>query len=297
MIINFSLFLKQPLFRINKTETPEDYMEKVQCYLNKLGYNYTGMQFFPINRNAPIERLREVVKVMIKAALPIKCLEATILSIFLTQGQEYFKRFTISFVSEFNGNIFRHVVLGICSVNSVFGALGLSRRKDLMYKPLKYPSLSSLINDFVNAYRGHHHKLIKVKIGIPIPHRPYLLERIHWKGISISFRKGYCTNEINTMLDRYSRFLRGSTDVIIKRNLPALLPKISPGSCATATKGQQPTTYNKVIRLNMVRNKTDYVTPSLTNPANKWICISNSPLTTSISERNPILMNSYQIRI
>nr|ABA40766.1 SJCHGC00982 protein [Schistosoma japonicum] len=77
---------------------------------------------------------------MMQAALPIKCLEATILAIFLTQGQKYFKRFTISFVSEFNGNIFRHVVLGIYSSSSgLFGALGLSRRENLMYKPLKFP--------------------------------------------------------------------------------------------------------------------------------------------------------------
>ncbi|CAI2723304.1 unnamed protein product [Schistosoma spindalis] len=141
------------------------------------------------------------------ASLPIKCLEATILAIFLTQGQEYLKRFTISFVSEFNGKVFRHVVLGIYSSSGLFGALGLSRRENLMYKPLNFPSLSLLINNYTEAYHGHHHKLLRVKIGLPISHRPYMLEKIQWKGILISFNKGYTKNDINNILDHYSRFI------------------------------------------------------------------------------------------
>ncbi|CAH8445941.1 unnamed protein product [Schistosoma margrebowiei] len=176
---------KMPLpgFRIDKIETAETFLSKVQNYLNSLEYNYTGMQFFQINRGASIVRLEEVVKMIMLASLPIKCLEATILAIFLTQGQEYLKRFTISFVSEFNGKIFRHVVLGIYS-SGLFGALGLSRREDLMYKPLNFPvikSLSLLINNYTEAYHGHHHKLLRVKIGLPISHRPYMLEKIQWK--------------------------------------------------------------------------------------------------------------------
>ncbi|TNN16212.1 Vasohibin-2 isoform 2 [Schistosoma japonicum] len=178
-----------PVFRINVIGEPEKVLEDVQNYMNKLGYNYTGMQFFPINRSASMIRLGEVVRIMMQAALPIKCLEATILAIFLTQGQKYFKRFTISFVSEFNGNIFRHVVLGIYSSSSgLFGALGLSRRENLMYKPLKFPSLSLLINNYMEAYHSHHHKLIRVKIGLPIPHQPRMLEKIRWKYAFMCYR-------------------------------------------------------------------------------------------------------------
>ncbi|VDP45109.1 unnamed protein product [Schistosoma margrebowiei] len=244
-------------------------------FVQKYRYNYTGMQFFQINRGASIVRLEEVVKMIMLASLPIKCLEATILAIFLTQGQEYLKRFTISFVSEFNGKIFRHVVLGIYS-SGLFGALGLSRREDLMYKPLNFPSLSLLINNYTEAYHGHHHKLLRVKIGLPISHRPYMLEKIQWKGILIPFNKGHTKKDINNILDHYSRFLRGSTNVIIKKSLP----NISSDSFKTAKKQQNPS-YRKVIRLGMARNKSDNKVSSLLSTSSTWRSVTNLPIINS----------------
>ena len=47
------------------------------------------------------------------------------------------ERFPISFKTAFNGNCHRHVVLGIYN-SGRYGALGMSRREDLMYKPLVY---------------------------------------------------------------------------------------------------------------------------------------------------------------
>ncbi|CAI2723303.1 unnamed protein product [Schistosoma spindalis] len=226
------------------------------------------------------------------ASLPIKCLEATILAIFLTQGQEYLKRFTISFVSEFNGKVFRHVVLGIYSSSGLFGALGLSRRENLMYKPLNFPSLSLLINNYTEAYHGHHHKLLRVKIGLPISHRPYMLEKIQWKGILISFNKGYTKNDINNILDHYSRFLRGSTNVIIKKSLP----NISSDSFKTTKKQQNPS-YRKAIRLGMVRNKSDNKVSSSLSTSSTWRSVTNLPIINSKLGRSQALTNSYEVRI
>ncbi|CAH8442762.1 unnamed protein product [Schistosoma intercalatum] len=280
-----------PKCLVDKIETAEMFLSKVQNYLNSLEYNYTGMQFFQINRGASIVRLEEVVKMIMLASLPIKCLEATILAIFLTQGQEYLKRFTISFVSEFNGKIFRHVVLGIYS-SGLFGALGLSRRENLMYKPLNFPSLSLLINNYTEAYHGHHHKLLRVKIGLPISHRPYMLEKIQWKGILIPFNKGYTKKDINNILDHYSRFLRGSTNVIIKNSLP----NISSDSFKTAKKQQNPS-YRKVIRLGMVRNKSDNKVSSLLSTSSTWRSVTNLPIINSKLARSQTSTNSYEVRI
>lgn len=47
------------------------------------------------------------------------------------------ERFPISFKTQFNGNIHRHVVLGMYHAGK-YGALGMSRRDDLMYKPLHF---------------------------------------------------------------------------------------------------------------------------------------------------------------
>ncbi|KAH9594457.1 Tubulinyl-Tyr carboxypeptidase 2, variant 2 [Schistosoma haematobium] len=285
------MFTKLPEFRVDRIETAEMFLSKVQNYLNSLEYNYTGMQFFQINRGASIVRLEEVVKMIMLASLPIKCLEATILAIFLTQGQEYLKRFTISFVSEFNGKVFRHVVLGIYS-SGLFGALGLSRRENLMYKPLNFPSLSLLINNYTQGYHGHHHKLLRVKIGLPISHRPYMLEKIQWKGIIIPFNKGYTKKDINNILDHYSRFLRGSTNAIIKKSLP----NISSDSFKTAKKQQNPS-YRKVIRLGMVRNKSDNKVSSSLSISSTWRSVTNLPIINSKLARSQTSTNSYEVRI
>ena len=79
----------------------------------------------------------ENAKEIITESLPIKCLEAVILALYLTVPLTNLHRFAIGFKSKFNGLYYRHVVLGVVS-NSYYGALGLSRRQDLMFKPLEY---------------------------------------------------------------------------------------------------------------------------------------------------------------
>ncbi|KAF8569975.1 hypothetical protein P879_02572 [Paragonimus westermani] len=194
------------------------------------------MQFFPIDRSASLDKLRESAKLIIEACLPIKCLEATVLAIFLTQDQKEFKRFTISFSSEFDGQTFRHVVLGVYA-NGKYGALGLSRRPDLMYKPLEFPTLATLIHSYAVAYVGHYHRLVKVKLGLPIPHQPHLFETLPWKaslGIVVTRNLFRRPVEVKRVLDQYSRIIRGQMETVYLRHphfrLPALSSSISGGS-------------------------------------------------------------------
>lgn len=56
---------------------------------------------------------------------------------YLTNSLTSVDRFPISFRSTMKGNVYRHVVLGL-HYNGRYGALGLSRRDDLMYKPFIY---------------------------------------------------------------------------------------------------------------------------------------------------------------
>ncbi|KER28701.1 hypothetical protein T265_13521, partial [Opisthorchis viverrini] len=197
-------------------------------FIRYIRYNYTGVQFFPVNRKASLNRLRDLAKLIIDAALPIKCLEATILAIFLTQGQEEFKRFTISFCSEFQGHPFRHVVLGVYS-NGKYGALGLSRRRDLMYKPLEYPSMISLIQSYIKAYSKHHHKLVRVKIGLPIPHDPHQFETIPWKGLVITSNAFNRNMDCKHILEQYSRLVRRHTEAIYVNPAAIHLPTLGHG--------------------------------------------------------------------
>ena len=51
-----------------------------------------------------------------------------------------------------------------------WGALGLSREEALQWKLLAFSSLSALLSDYREAYRGCGHEVTKVRIGLPMPH-------------------------------------------------------------------------------------------------------------------------------
>ena len=61
-------------------------LKAVQSYMDSLEYNHTGTQFFDIIKNRPLISLMEVCRKMVQESLPIKCLEATVLGIYLTNG-------------------------------------------------------------------------------------------------------------------------------------------------------------------------------------------------------------------
>ncbi|KAJ8308834.1 hypothetical protein KUTeg_013708 [Tegillarca granosa] len=180
--------IPQPPHNFSPTLPIPDRLEKIQSYMSSLQYNHTGTQFFEIRKNRPISGLLESAREMIRESLPIKCLEAVILGIYLTNGMMGVERFTISFKSVFGGNAHRHVVLGIY-YGGKYGALGMSRREDLMYKPLTFKSLSDLVFDYEKAYHKYWHELKKVKIGLPIPHDPHSYEFINWKALTLSMNK------------------------------------------------------------------------------------------------------------
>jgi hypothetical protein len=184
-------------------------IEAVQKYLQQLQYNHTGTQFFDIKKGRPLCGLMDCAKDMIRESLPIKCLEAVILAVYLTNPLTSVDRFPISFRSVFKGNIYRHVVLGI-HFNGRYGAVGLSRRDDLMFKPLKYSQLSEMVLDFQKAYRKYWHTVDKVKVGLAVSHDPHTYECIHWRAISLNLKK-LSHHDICHELDKFSREIRKQT--------------------------------------------------------------------------------------
>jgi hypothetical protein len=119
-------------------------------------------------------------------ALPIKCLEAFLIGVYLTTGITGLERFNISFKTRFNSITYRHIVLGV-KYNQTYGALGLSRRTDLAYKPLNgtYDRLSTLIEDYLHAYKNYGHTVLRIKIGLPIIHDLKSFLTINFKAIVI----------------------------------------------------------------------------------------------------------------
>ncbi|KAK3749758.1 hypothetical protein RRG08_046263 [Elysia crispata] len=188
------------------TLSVQERLKKIQDYMNDLQYNHTGTQFYEIRKNRPISGLMESAREMIREALPIKCLEAVILGIFLTNGMMGVERFTLSFKTVFNGHTHRHVVLGI-SYGGQYGALGMSRRTDLMYKPLEFKSLADLIYDFEHCYKQYWHEVKKVKVGLPVIHDQHSYEVINWKALMVSMDKA-SKKEIVRDLDSHARRMK-----------------------------------------------------------------------------------------
>ncbi|XP_061898287.1 tubulinyl-Tyr carboxypeptidase 1 isoform X2 [Entelurus aequoreus] len=181
-------------------------LEAIQKYIRELQYNHTGTQFFEIKKSRPLTALMDIAKEMTREALPIKCLEAVILGIYLTNCLPSVERFPLSFKSQFSGNHFYHIVLGVHS-GGRYGALGMSRREDLMFKPLEHRTLVDLVQDFEGAYRGYWHTVRKVKIGQYISHDPHSVEQIEWKHSVLDVDR-LSKEELRKELERHTRDMR-----------------------------------------------------------------------------------------
>lgn len=58
-----------------------------------------------------------------------------------------------------NGHVHRHIVLLIRErATGQFGALGISRRKELAYKELRYNSCSDVLADYRRSYEKWWHE-------------------------------------------------------------------------------------------------------------------------------------------
>lgn len=138
------------------------------------------------------------------------------------------ERFPLSFKSQFSGNHFHHIVLGVHS-GGRFGALGMSRREDLMFKPLEFRTLLDLVQEFEGAYRGYWHTLRKVKIGQYVSHDPHSVEQIEWKHSILDVDK-LTKEELRKELERHTRDMR------LKVEWPFLLIKF-PLTCSLFMRG------------------------------------------------------------
>ena len=125
----------------------------------------------------------------ISFGLPIKCLEALLVGAYLSSSITNLDRIPLAFKSEYNKSEYRHIVL-VCKSNTHWGALGLSRKPDLMYKPLIFPTLMDLIKSFIDAYHKYGHNVLKIKIGLPIRSDHASNQGIVWKFTSIDTMLG-----------------------------------------------------------------------------------------------------------
>ncbi len=147
-----------------------------------------------------------------REALPIQCLEAVMLGCFLTTKWQNVDRVPISFKSFVKpiNRSFRHIVLAVRHQGK-WGAIGLSRKDTLMYKKVKFPSLSALIKDYQLAYEQCWHVLKKVYVGFPFRHEPLSMAPIKWRVLNLRIDK-HPWVEVADSLDTYAKDLHKLAD-------------------------------------------------------------------------------------
>ena len=183
-------------------------VKKLQQYISSFEYNHTGTRYFPVHKDKGQLKLTDTAKQIMREALPIQCLEAVMLGCYLTTKWNGVDRVPISFKSFVKpiNRSFRHIVLAI-RYQGKWGAIGLSRKDTLMYKKIKFPSLSALIKDYQLAYEKCWHVLKKVYIGFPFRHEPLSVAPIKWRVLNLRVDK-HPWEEVAESLDAYSKDLK-----------------------------------------------------------------------------------------
>ena len=164
----------------------EHQIRSIQKYINQLQYNFLPCTFFNLDKYRALFRIMDTARDIVRESLPIRCLEATYVSLYFTQGMNV-DRIPITFKTLFQKQVCWHIVLAVRSEDR-WGALGLSRKDDLMYKKYGSPSLPSLLKDYEAAYINHGHELTCIKLGLPVSHSSTSQAMPYWRFLSLNFR-------------------------------------------------------------------------------------------------------------
>ena len=144
---------------------PQERLAAYQDFIASLRYNHVPGYHYNVRKRRPFHQLMATARDVMAKGLPIKCIEAAMLAMYLTCSCKAWHRYAVGFKSKVTGQCgaYRHIVLIVHDAEAdLWGALGISRRANLMYKPLQYVSLSSLITDFIQSYAAWRHRVVKV---------------------------------------------------------------------------------------------------------------------------------------
>ena len=128
-----------------------DKLQQIQTYIEEFEYNYSGKPFLKLNKAGGAKHLQTSALELIRMALPIQCVEALFIGCWLSKDMRTVDRLPLSFKSIFQGNVHRHIVMAI-RCDGKWGAIGISRRSNLMDKPIVYDSLIMLIREYEMSY-------------------------------------------------------------------------------------------------------------------------------------------------
>lgn len=225
--------------RLSLASSPVSRHLAIQAYIEAYEYNFTGENFFNVKgvrQNQSLFRVLDVAKRVIRESLPIKCVEAVYLGIYCTQSMPDIERLPIIFNSEISGHRYGHIVLAV-RYSGKIGAIGLSRRADLMFKAWGFDTLSDLILDYKQSYEKWSHKLNKIKIGTLIPHEgcSRVNDVVEWANTVIS-SKGVAWEDVDEAIHKKARQLGWEAKEVSK---PLLRTKSKAAPAAASSPGKK----------------------------------------------------------
>eukprot|EP00796_Vickermania_ingenoplastis_P008756 gene8757-6159_t len=166
---------------------PAEQIRFIQDELDVLSYNHLPHTFFCLDKHRSLDNILSTGRDVLADALPIRCLEATFVGLYLTQHLKDVHRMPLSFGSWVGGKFYSHIVLVlyVSSPELRFGAIGLSRKSTLMYKPLVYPSLFALVMDYKRNYEALGHKLSDIRLGLTFTHQTPCFRQPCWRFVAL----------------------------------------------------------------------------------------------------------------
>ncbi|KAL6752521.1 Vasohibin-domain-containing protein [Haematococcus lacustris] len=213
-------------------------LEAVQRVINALEYNHQQGYLFNVDKDRPLCRILDTARDVLREAMPIKCIEAVFLGLLLTNNWEHMERYPVGFKSKCQGNTYRHIVLAVRDASSgLWGALGISRREELMFKPLAYHSLAALMLEFKVSYEKWHHTLHKIRVGLPVEHGCSASGGVCWRYCNVSAAR-HPWSVCASVLDCFA----GSANILAARFSGSAPPKSSRSAGQPATRPSAATT-------------------------------------------------------
>lgn len=176
----------------------------IQQFIKSFEYNHTGTCYIKKKRDRGVKHVMFTAKEIVREGLPIQCVEAVFLGIYLTTGMSELTRYPLSFKSSVKDQSFRHIVLAVQYQNK-WGALGISRQDTLMYKDMSYGSLSDLVLEYKQSYEACQHTLDRVYVGLPFLHEGASSDGpIKWRALRLNM-EDRTWEDVAECLDRYSK--------------------------------------------------------------------------------------------
>jgi hypothetical protein len=242
-------------------------LSRLQKFIEEFQYNHTGKRFIQLKKTEGMYRVARTAKEIIQNGMPIKCIEAVFLGAYLTLGMKSLTRMPIAFKSCVGGNTsntFQHIVMAVANGTGSqrrWGAIGLSRAKTLMDKPLTFTSLSDLLLDYKTSYEKEHHELLNIYVGLPFGRDEFNQIPIQWRVLRIKVSSLSWKNTIEKLLLLYStnafKFL---TAYLNMHRLPDELNELFAGHLEPAA--------TKMVSPKRT-SKTNYLGSGRTSPAKK----------------------------